>query len=357
MNSKNKIRISEARDLFVDRCMAQGKSPATHRVYKRVISRFLTDVGNIQVCNVGRRHTEGWMYGLRGEHRTSQHGRKFNAGITAATFNQYLTCLRVFFQFCRAEGYINHDPMANLRNLKVPQRPRQQPNPQILLEMIESAEFPRDRAYLATACNTALRQSEILAIRVGDVNLETGFIGVVIKKTGDIDQQPISADLAAELRRWFREYATNIGRPLRDEDMLIPTTTSPLIVRRANGTITRSPRLYRPHLAPTRMESVVQAAMKKAGLATYYEGSHTIRRAVARAYFDRVATERGDVAALRETASLLHHTNLHTTERYLGMTPEKNRRDRRIKGQPFLTAMAAAQQSDLAALPVRAVGA
>jgi hypothetical protein len=85
--------------------------------------------------------------------------------------------------------------------------------------------------------------------------------------------------------------------------------------------------------------------LEKLGLPTKYEGTHTIRRAIALAYFDEASAEQGDVAALRETAALLHHAHLSTTERYLGMTAEKNRRNKRIKGRPFLTAMVAKQDN------------
>jgi integrase len=86
---------------------------------------------------------------------------------------------------------------------------------------------------------------------------------------------------------------------------------------------------------------IVQGALKALGLPTFKEGTHTIRRAVAMAYFQEVAKDKGDVAALRETAAFLHHSSVATTELYLGMTPEKNRRDRRLRGQPFLSAMVA----------------
>jgi hypothetical protein len=43
--------------------------------------------------------------------------------------------------------------------------------------------------------------------------LDAGFIDVVIRKTGEVDEQPITSDLDLELRRWLVRYATDVGRP------------------------------------------------------------------------------------------------------------------------------------------------
>jgi len=67
------------------------------------------------------------------------------------------------------------------------------------------------------------------------------------------------------------------------------------------------------------------------------EGCHTLRRSVARAYFDGLRTELGYDHALREVAALLHHKSTRTTENYLGVTADKIMRDERMKGQPFLS--------------------
>jgi hypothetical protein len=52
-----------------------------------------------------------------------------------------------------------------------------------------------------------------------------------------------------------------------------------------------------------------------------------------------MSSELGYDAALRTVSALLHHSNMATTERYLGLSSEKKRRDQTLKGRPFLTAM------------------
>lgn len=43
--------------------------------------------------------------------------------------------------------------------------------------------------------------------------------------------------------------------------------------------------------------------------------------------------------ALRATAALLHHSSTAVTENYLGLSHERVRRDRSLRGKAFLTAM------------------
>ncbi len=90
----------------------------------------------------------------------------------------------------------------------------------------------------------------------------------------------------------------------------------------------------------THPERVVHAALARVGLPTRHEGAHTIRRAVARHFFDSlVATDLGYDGALRTVSALLHHSNAATTETYLGLSSERQRRDNRLRRQPFLTAL------------------
>ena len=94
-----------------------------------------------------------------------------------------------------------------------------------------------------------------------------------------------------------------------------------------------------PTTAIVRTERIVKPALAALGLPTRYEGTHTLRRAVALAYFRAAAAADGEISALRETSLLLHHSSLSTTEGYLGTNAEKEARNDRLRGKPFLTAM------------------
>jgi integrase len=181
---------------------------------------------------------------------------------------------------------------------------------------------------------------------VGDVRLASGFFKVTTSKRSQTDRMPITADLDTELRRWFAAYEQDAGRPLRDSDFLFPGISAPLFdhyeTQVGSGRVLlRTERQVIPEVAMgiQRSVDVVHRALKAAGLPTRYEGTHTIRRAVARAYFDSLRNSVGRDNALREVSALLHHSNSAMTERYLGLSAERDARDDAMRGKPFLSAM------------------
>jgi len=77
-------------------------------------------------------------------------------------------------------------------------------------------------------------------------------------------------------------------------------------------------------------ERVVQQALAALGLPTKHQGTHTIRRAAARHFFDSMSSDVGYDAALRTVSAMLHHKSSATTEQYLGLSSERKRRDDRL---------------------------
>jgi integrase len=196
--------------------------------------------------------------------------------------------------------------------------------------------------------NSGLRSGEVRTLRVGAVNLGKQRIRVVIHKSSEEDYLPVTLDLDRELRRWLLHYASEIGRPLRSDDYLFPTFRSvlagpghpPSAMKRVERLIPDKPLVHG--------ERVVQYALAVLGYPTKGEGAHTIRRAVARVWFDALSEEANYDAALRTVSALLHHKNVTTTEHYLGVSSEKRRRDERLMGKPFLTALV----SDALVIPI-----
>jgi integrase len=151
--------------------------------------------------------------------------------------------------------------------------------------------------------------------------------------------------LDQELRRWLTTYARELNRPLREDDHLFPGRKGSRYAWRttAEGTKARErqPAVWEPDRPVVHTARIIKGAMARVGLPTKFEGTHTIRRAVARAFFDSMSAEVGYDSALRTVSALLHHQSSATTEHYLGLSSERKRRDERLRGRPFLTAMVA----------------
>lgn len=367
--SAKKTMLRDAADQYLEQMERKRRAQHTLRVDRNILARLILSVGNIQTQNINKRHIEEMFYGrqgLTGEHKVSQHGRTTNGPIGNATHNQYRNRLKVFFKWMADHDMITYTTATQCFDkdsgvvgpMKVAKVLRQRPAPPVLLSLLDAAANPRDRAYLAVALNLALRSNEIKRMLVGHVLLDEGYIQVTISKTKDSDEMMINSDLDPELRRWLVRYQADLGRPLEFDDYLFPTRCGGLI----NGSymdevtgkqvFTHDPYYWNPKKEMARTEDMVKRAMKKVGLETKYEGTHTLRRAVARAYFDMIAGERGEADALRATAALLHHASTATTERYLGTDIDRAKRDRRMAQQPFLSALVNTDN----VVPLRPVG-
>jgi hypothetical protein len=101
----------------------------------------------------------------------------------------------------------------------------------------------------------------------------------------------------------------------------------------------RTPARWDPAAPVAKTAPIVKHALEGLGLPTEQEGTHTIRRAVARAFFDQLVRSVGYDGALRTTSAVLNHKNATTTEMYLGLSSERKRRDDLMRGKPFLSAM------------------
>lgn len=347
-------RLSEAVDAYLTYRSARfAKTTVEQEGY--VLRRFAAALGDIQLRHLRAERVTDWFYGTGGlmqAHVTRD--RRSREPIKPSTHNFYRSRLASFFKFCTQRGWLRDDPLSEIQPMPEVSRVRLQPPPSLLLAMLDATPSARDRAYLAVAMNTALRSNEIVRMQVGDVDFESGSLMVRISKTHEEDSFPISADLSKELRRWLFAYSGDLGRNLRPTDHLFPTREGPRYRwhRSADGSAVRSMTApsWRPERPMTHTERVVQKALATVGLPTKDEGTHTIRRAVARAMFDDLTTEVGYDAALRTTSAMLHHKSGATTERYLGLSSERRRRDDALRGRPFLTRMV---QAEAEILPLR----
>jgi integrase len=332
-------RLEDAVEDYVRHRRVRGKAVTTVTNETYVLRRFAAWYGDVQMRHMTPVRVADWLYGphgLRSEHRTRD-GRH-RGPIAASTHNHYRTRLHSFFRFATHRGWIKVDLLEDVDPLRLPTVLRQRPEMAVIAEMVDTAGSDRDRALLLTLAHTALRKSEVTAIRVGDVDLANGWLRVLISKSHLKDSLPITADLDAELRRWFQSYAEAIGRPLISADHVFPArrTAGYRWRTEADGTRFRAPDTWRPYKPLTHAERVVQAALVRVGLPTTGEGAHTLRRAAARAFFDALTQDKGYDSALRVLSAWLHHSNSTTTERYLGLSVERQRRDEWLRGKDFL---------------------
>ena len=261
--------------------------------------------------------------------------------MAASSFNKVRSRVSTWLDFCRRRGMIDGDLMAEIDPLPVMKRDRLRLSPAELLDLPTFATTPRDHCLIVLAANTALRASEITSLRIRDVDLANGWLRVSIHKSRLQDVMPITTELDAALRQWLTHYSDEVG-PLTGDWFLFPTrmpgknryTRSDGVLK---ATYLHGP--FVPHSEIAKPALIVQRALRASGTVIEAgEGLHTVRRSVARAFFDSNVT-RGYDSALRATSALLHHSSTQVTEHYLGLATEKLHRDDVLRGRTFLTSM------------------
>lgn len=129
----------------------------------------------------------------------------------------------------------------------------------------------RDYTLLALLAQTGLRVSEVVALRVGDVQLGTGAHVRCLGKGRKNRITPLTAHTTAALRNWLRDddptpqrplFPTSTGRPLsRDAVALV-------IARHARAAAQTCPSLTRKHVTPHVLRHTSAMALLHAGVDT-----------------------------------------------------------------------------------------
>jgi integrase len=203
--------------------------------------------------------------------------------------------------------------------------------------ILDAAPFPRDRALMAVGLHTLLRQSEIITLRVGDLDLAKGELEVQIWKSDKADTLLISEDFGEELVRWLAAYTAQCG-PLQPDWYLIPAQRNDgFSTYRIDGT-----------RAISHSERIVRRVLEAAGYSNDRMGIHDLRRSGARAQWDEFAAV-NEPNAIRFVSNQMHHSETSTTERYIGRDIDKIGLDNFRRNNPTYPSLVAKRAAAAAA--------
>lgn len=222
-----------------------------------------------------------------------------SVGASARTTARRLAAIRHFYRYLLREGRIRNDPALEL---KAPRMPRTLPHSLSEQEVDQLLAAPntesdrglRDRAMLELMYATGLRVSELVTLRLEQLNLRLGAVRV----TGKGGRERI-VPVGDEARYWLERY-------LRD-------ARSALLRGRRLDTLFPSPR--RAHLSRQGFWSLIRRYAVAAG----FRGElspHRLRHAFATHLLDHGAD-------LRAVQMLLGHRDVSTTQIYTHVARER----------------------------------
>lgn len=318
--------IHTATRLYLEMLRHNQAGDSVRKQAASVCNRLCARYRRRQFAGITSPDLKDFLYGPHG----------ISVGMAGITQTGHRTVLRKFFTHGYEAGWRKDllpipGPSVSSTKASGPVTPTLRLTVDELFLLLERSPHPMLRGMLAVAMNTALRVSDVRKIQIRDLT-STG-LAVVILKTGRHDLIPATLDLDEEMHRYLTWYTDTLGVTLRDSDAyLFPG----FVQERGRVCYDRVQSPDHPigyDWARRRLSALYEAC----GLDVEPGDSwHTIRRSVARIYFDGLRGEISRDHALRQTAALLGHRSTMTTEVYLGVEAEKEARDESLRGKRFL---------------------
>ena len=212
-------------------------------------------------------------------------------GLGSRSIARHLSAVRGLYRFLLDAGRVPRDPTQHLDS---PRPARRLPRTLSLPDAAALVEAPdvtrpdglRDRALLELLYASGLRASEVLGLRVEDVNFRAGYVMVI----GKGDRQRL-VPAGAQALDWVRRYLTSV-RPRQ-----VRRDCPALFLNRSGGAMSRQA-----------LWGLIRRAARRAGLRAAVS-PHTLRHS-----FASHLLERG--ADLRSVQAMLGHVDISTTQIY-----------------------------------------
>lgn len=265
-----------------------GRSPRTVETYTHELRSLFGYLGACQLrslAEVTRTHLEGYRHFLF-EHEPP---------LKLSTQSGRLSAVKSFFAFLYRQEHLGHNPSSQLPSIRVPlQYVRPLLSEEEVTRLIESLPTEsvlglRDRAILEVLYSTAIRNSELCSLKLGDLDVAHSQIRVIAGKGGRSRVLP----LGAQALEWTQLYIQK---------------SRPRLLARAidDGTLFLSQRHQR--MDREALADIVVRAGVLAGLEQRVT-PHMLRHAVATQMLARQA-------GIRHIQQLLGHQSLDSTQIY-----------------------------------------
>ena len=289
------MNLGEAIERYRSHLELLNYSPATIAAYVRSLERFgafLSEINQPDLAAVTSQQIHDYQRDIF--YRPTIHG----TARSPKTQNQLLVAVKNLFAFLREEGLITRDPSAEIHYAREPQTlPRNILTPGEARRVIEAADpgtvtGHRDRTILEVLYSTGIRKGELLALKVGDVNLEEELLRINGGKGAKDRVAPLSGVACRFLETYLNAIRPRLLRNRATDRLFLSSQARPLGRTTLDGIVTKCAKLAR---------------IKKR--VTCHIWRHTCATHLLQ-----------NKANLRHVQEILGHRSLATTERYLRVT-------------------------------------
>jgi integrase/recombinase XerC len=196
MNTPMKSHAGSNRELvesYERYLLARGNTAETRRSYLDPANRLVAAIGAASVVDIERSTIRQLL------------GSWCEKGLTANSIRLHVCALRSFFKFVTLTGLTNHDPMLLVGYRKIPTRLPVVLTVEQVEKLIAAARDPFERAAMEVLYSTGVRVSELVKLRLEDINWATRSIRVH-KGKGGKDRVVLFGSYAAKAMREYQEW-------------------------------------------------------------------------------------------------------------------------------------------------------
>ncbi len=198
---------------FLSNCKLKGLLPRSIQNYEEIIQRFINYTGNVEMDRLD--------IDLINEYIMSLYDRE----LSKASIGTYLRHLKVFFKFCEEKGYTKFKLS---REIKIPRQPKK------LITIFTNQEIQcifdkvyiennwihvRNTFVISIMLDSGLRLSEVVNLKVGDVNTQKNVIKVTGK--GNKERLVPAGKLSISLMNEYLDLISGICTMKSDDYLLI----------------------------------------------------------------------------------------------------------------------------------------
>lgn len=278
---------------FIQEFLVQFLSADTKTAYIKDLKFFFNFLksGNVQIIHP--KDIQSFHFQLYRDHLLEH-------GLSSATINRRLVCIRSFMKWAIAAKLMDHNPLDTVKLPKVQtESPTTAFDDEEVLQMINSPDLlthkgRTHRLVMILLFHLGLRRSELTHIKLQQISHERGHIILRIHGKGDKTRLiPLNLSVYNEIQNYI-QYLQSNGIELGAEDYLIQTEQKNKNSKAIDGST-----IFR----------IIEKYAKKLGI-NKSVSPHSCRATVISHLLDT------QHASIRDVATFAGHSNITTTERY-----------------------------------------
>lgn len=203
-----RITLKAAFDLFILECQSRRFTAHTLRFYRGRLHLFLRWCDQHEICLLSE--------------LTHHHIRRYlveldEGGVSSAYHHSHARAIRAFLNYCVRDDLIEVSPFAKIKMPRLEKKVLAAIDTADIRRILRACKSERDKAICLLMLDSGIRASELCALNVGDVNVQTGAIIVRAGKGRKDRMTYIGPKTRRQLLRYF--IRERHGQPGEDEPL------------------------------------------------------------------------------------------------------------------------------------------